>query len=115
MENKKLIILGNGFDLACGLKSRYADFFNKRINDDISRSLQNAHRTLIRENNSGATGLNAPVYMFPTLFDIKKNHSRKNSNYDKIEKFKNLEIILEDRNTIENSGLTFWDIVLFYF
>lgn len=115
MENKKLIVLGNGFDLACGLKSRYADFFNKRINDDIYRSLQNAHRTLIRENKSGSTGLNAPVYMFPTLFDIKKNHSRKNPNYDKIEEFKNLEIILEDRNTIENSGLTFWDIVLFYF
>lgn len=24
---KQLIILGNGFDLACGLKSSYSDFF----------------------------------------------------------------------------------------
>ena len=31
-ENKKqLIILGNGFDLACGLKSSYNDFFEQRF------------------------------------------------------------------------------------
>lgn len=32
MENneaiKQLLIIGNGFDLACGLKSQYTDFFN---------------------------------------------------------------------------------------
>lgn len=27
----QLLILGNGFDLACGLKTSYDDFFNKRF------------------------------------------------------------------------------------
>lgn len=30
---QQLIILGNGFDLACGLKSSYIDFYNKCIKD----------------------------------------------------------------------------------
>lgn len=36
MENennnaKQLLILGNGFDKGCGLKSDYSDFFNERF------------------------------------------------------------------------------------
>lgn len=27
-EIKQLIVVGNGFDLQCGLKSQYEDFFN---------------------------------------------------------------------------------------
>lgn len=30
---KQLIVLGNGFDLACGLKSSYADFFKQRFSE----------------------------------------------------------------------------------
>lgn len=30
---KQLIVLGNGFDLACGLKSSYADFFLQRFSE----------------------------------------------------------------------------------
>lgn len=30
---KQLIVLGNGFDLACGLKSSYADFFQQRFSE----------------------------------------------------------------------------------
>lgn len=29
--NRQLIVLGNGFDIQCGLKSRYNDFFNSRF------------------------------------------------------------------------------------
>lgn len=28
---RTLYLLGNGFDLACGLKSRYADYFESRF------------------------------------------------------------------------------------
>lgn len=28
----QLIVLGNGFDLSCGLKSRFSDFYNNRTN-----------------------------------------------------------------------------------
>lgn len=46
---KQIIILGNGFDLACGLKSRYADFFKNRFeklfgkkdHDEIRKALTN--------------------------------------------------------------------------
>ncbi|EHZ0460830.1 hypothetical protein K5G30_002722, partial [Enterococcus faecalis] len=37
--DKKVVILGNGFDLSCGLKSRYSDFFCKRINKELATSL----------------------------------------------------------------------------
>lgn len=32
-KNCQLIILGNGFDLACGLRSTYTAFFKKRFSD----------------------------------------------------------------------------------
>jgi len=36
-QDKKnvLLIIGNGFDLACGLKSKYSDFFNACIKDKV--------------------------------------------------------------------------------
>ena len=40
MENteriKQLLIIGNGFDLACGLKSRYKDFFDNYLSSITS-------------------------------------------------------------------------------
>lgn len=32
-KKQQLIILGNGFDIQCGLKSTYKDFFNKRFKE----------------------------------------------------------------------------------
>lgn len=29
--NEEIVVLGNGFDLSCGLKSRYSDFFGHRF------------------------------------------------------------------------------------
>lgn len=31
--NRQLIVLGNGFDIQCGLKSTYQDFFNNRFKE----------------------------------------------------------------------------------
>ena len=68
-ENKKqLIILGNGFDLACGLKSSYANFFEQRFEkakpEEIVKTLQK-HKL----NNQGSV-LNLEVY---GLWDQKLN------------------------------------------
>ena len=35
MHSSQLLILGNGFDLHCGLKSAYKDFFQSTILDTI--------------------------------------------------------------------------------
>ncbi|MFQ7030522.1 MAG: AbiH family protein [Christensenellales bacterium] len=35
MPSSQLLILGNGFDLHCGLKSSYKDFFQSSILDNI--------------------------------------------------------------------------------
>jgi len=40
--HRQLIILGNGFDLALGLKTGYADYFeDKRTRDFVSRYRRN--------------------------------------------------------------------------
>lgn len=39
--DKKVVILGNGFDLSCGLKSRYSDFFSSRIDEKLLSLLNN--------------------------------------------------------------------------
>lgn len=38
----QLLILGNGFDLHCGLKSRYSDFFSIRLKPVLNETLSNA-------------------------------------------------------------------------
>ena len=43
MENneaiKQLLFIGNGFDLACGLKSRYNDFFSDLYKENPQNQL----------------------------------------------------------------------------
>lgn len=34
--SKEIVVIGNGFDLHCGLKSSYDDFFKWRIKSTIS-------------------------------------------------------------------------------
>lgn len=115
MENKKLIILGNGFDLACGLKSRYADFFEKRITENINDGLLEIYKIFEQKHKLGSTGLNAPVYSFSTLFDLKTTHAKRKKDFYNIHEYEVLEIRLGMQGTIKASNLTFWDIVLFYF
>ncbi|HAP2879213.1 TPA: hypothetical protein ITS17_002858, partial [Enterococcus faecalis] len=42
MNTNKLIILGNGFDLASTLESTYKHFFSKRIDENIEEQLDDA-------------------------------------------------------------------------
>ena len=34
-EPQNLLIIGNGFDLACKLKSAYIDYYEEKIKDDV--------------------------------------------------------------------------------
>ena len=36
--SKQLLIIGNGFDLACGLKSQYTDFFKTTTPKNIEQN-----------------------------------------------------------------------------
>ena len=85
MENeinnaKQLLILGNGFDKACGLNSDYSDFFNERFSKIDKKSIIN---TLLRHkpNNHGsirnfnAYGLgNQKFYNFDGKYENKVNY-----------------------------------------
>lgn len=60
-ENKKqLIILGNGFDLACGLKSSYNDFFEQRFEKAKPEKIVNTIQKY-KLNNQGSV-LNLDAY-----------------------------------------------------
>lgn len=106
LVKKKLIILGNGFDLACGLKSRYYDFFSSRLNEDFISDLDYAMNYFKHEmyNNN---------VWFKTLFALRK----KNQFYTQLDERKIRSASGEVHRIYEivkNSGLTFWDFV-FYF
>lgn len=47
LKNVKLVI-GNGFDLNCGLKTKYADFFDslEKTNEEVSRHVENYKNTV---------------------------------------------------------------------
>ena len=50
----QLIILGNGFDLACGLKSKFSDFYSNRTNgtnsiESIPEDKRNAWDVVLSE------------------------------------------------------------------
>jgi hypothetical protein len=106
LVSKKLIILGNGFDLACGLKSRYYDFFSSRLNENLVEYLDYA-----------ADEFKKNMYFsnkwFPTLFGLRE----KNEKYGR----KIGRIIHDDLGEeheiykiVEQSDLTFWDFVFYY-
>lgn len=100
---KNLLILGNGFDLSCGLKSSYRDFFEGRMSTNVREELRKAKVTF-REYVYG----NGKKYK--TIFELGKNlavqDSSTNSN-DGDQIVRNLE-------NEKISDLTIWDIILFY-
>lgn len=42
-----LIVIGNGFDLECGLKSSYSDFFDQRVSHDTYLSFNEVYKTYL--------------------------------------------------------------------
>lgn len=113
MSETKLIVLGNGFDLACGLNSRYADFFKERISDETSENLSKAWESFKNRfsNDQSIDALNAN---FATIFNIRENYRKgyQGSPFD-VGTF-----VIPDADLITNirkADLTFWDIILYCF
>ena len=107
LENNKLIILGNGFDLACGLKSKYADFFEKRISEDVSACLDRIYQKFSVE-------IDEPIYYFETLYDVRDKYLKTKKEVDPFA-IKIISLTKKDKEILKRSKLTFWDVVLFYF
>lgn len=107
LETRKLIILGNGFDLACGLKSKYADFFEKRISKDLNDCLMDAYKIFNIKN------IDDRSIQFATIYDTRLNYVKNQGQIPSGMKF--LYLSETNREVLAKSDLTFWDIVLFYF
>ncbi|EEV37657.1 conserved hypothetical protein (plasmid) [Enterococcus casseliflavus EC10] len=106
LVKKKLIILGNGFDLASGLKSRYYDFFSSRFNEDLINDLDYAWKDF-KEN----------IYYENVWFHTKFDRMEKKESYGRIAERKisnSLGVEHKIYESIKASELTFWDLV-FYF
>lgn len=78
------LVIGNGFDLYCGLKTKYEDFFNyeKKIYDQCRRFLDDT--------------LNAGSYRMVSDRQIK-----------------NLKLHLENRETFDSHECTFWNLYFY--
>jgi len=99
--NKKVVILGNGFDLSCGLKSRYSDFFCKRINEELATYLNETFNDF--KHNLGNDDFGCRMIF--KIGTYKKNKISEDfyicnkKTYDKLQENK----------------LTFWDLVFYFF
>ena len=58
----QLLIIGNGFDLECGLRSRFIDFFSSRIKTD--------QRDFTEDDDDAVHALEELVSAFPTTWDL---------------------------------------------
>ncbi|MGM0155056.1 hypothetical protein IGK30_002921 [Enterococcus sp. AZ178] len=85
--SSNLIIIGNGFDLKCGVKSTFKDFFDNRISNDVKHQIK----------------------MFLKDLNLSFNYSSLSFNhYDEYE-----GVFIDERhfNKIKDANLTFWDLL----
>lgn len=92
---ENLLIIGNGFDLECGLKSSYGDFFKKRISKEIIDSFTEIYDIFI-DNRRGS---------FVSIF-----FSNELPRQMKGEQFRGY-IHPDDYKIIKKANLTFWDFI----
>ncbi len=120
--NKRLIILGNGFDLSCGLKSKYIDFFKYRLQNlfettdfDKIRDKLEEHETT-EEDLTFPRSLKGKKYIQTQLEDNLKNSSCYQENTDdKNKKEKMNQFTLNKNGGWKNyKSLTRWDVFFIY-
>lgn len=78
-KKSQLVILGNGFDLACGLHSRYEDFFNWKYSELEEKSII---KNFIR---NPKTLKKSDITFWDIFFMIERNYSKRNPNWSNIE------------------------------
>lgn len=93
-----LLILGNGFDLHCGLKSSYEDFFRSAIIDTTSESFG------VKQLKAGVTGFWEKLLLKYYLF-----HNKKDYNWCDIERIikDTLFSVFVDKTRL---GITIWEL-----
>lgn len=93
---ENLLIVGNGFDLACELESGYTSFFESRISNEVESQLKDIIAII-----------NQRDYSYKSIYFEKEKLNRAFSSY---------ATISEDMiDKIKNAELTFWDIVFYCF
>ncbi|EGP5192440.1 MULTISPECIES: AbiH family protein [Enterococcus] len=106
MNNKKLIILGNGFDLACNLKSTYKAFFENRITSEIREVLNDALQCFRDQM------ISDDLFGYNTIFKVKEPK-------DYFQTRRTLQVnngtgTHSVYGVIRDSNLTFWDLIFYY-
>ena len=77
---KQLVILGNGFDLACGLNSTYDEFFKERFEKvDTDKIIDTL---LAHKPNSHGSALNLKVYGLNPVFKKFTDNLNPDENYE---------------------------------
>ncbi|MEQ7216757.1 AbiH family protein [Enterococcus asini] len=89
-----LFIVGNGFDLACGLRSSYQDFFRSRMEEDVLKELEHFHKNYTAGNSKQS--LNS-IYFGSLKGPKRADFSKK------------------DYEKSVNAKLSFWDVLFFIF
>ena len=92
---KQLLIIGNGFDLYCGLKSKYCDFYESDIKNKFSK--------YSRDN---------PENFWHTLLC---QHDKNSQNYNWCDVEKIIKNTLNSINLKHNSGVALWDEAIIEF
>jgi hypothetical protein len=85
--SSNLIILGNGFDLKCGVRSTFKDFFDARISKEVEQKLES----------------------FFTGLDL--SFSYRSLSFNKDEEYDGYDIHENVYNPITDAKLTFWDLL----
>lgn len=85
--SSNLIILGNGFDLKCGVKSTFKDFFDNRISKDVELQLDSFYKSIDLRNSYVSISFNEEDEYNGVIFPD------------------------ERYNLITDANLTFWDLL----
>lgn len=107
---QQLLILGNGFDLACGLKSSYKDFYTSLVYEDFEK------RTYDKEFLKHTTSSKIPEGKFwlYLLYYYEQKYNKIDYNWCNIEKI--IEEIITDINLPKDNHNAYydlaWDLIL---
>mgnify|MGYP001081679926 FL=1 len=106
MNTNKLIILGNGFDLASTLESTYKHFFSKRIDENIEEQLDDALICFKQQM------VDSSYFGYDTLFKVKEPKHANQTRRTMQNRYETRDHDVYE--IIKKSNLTFWDLIFYY-
>ncbi|EPN5990348.1 AbiH family protein [Enterococcus faecalis] len=106
MNTNKLIILGNGFDLASTLESTYKHFFSKRIDKNIEEQLDDALTCFKQQM------VDSSYFGYDTLFKVKEPKHANQARRTMQDRYETRDHDVYE--IIKKSNLTFWDLIFYY-